>query len=100
MNKPIGSDNDRRWLDEPRNVDRVVHTLYAICAVTVLLDFVVQRHETLDFAHWFGFYAWYGFVACTGLVLAAKLLRVFVKRPEDYYERARRSRGERMKTER
>lgn len=85
---PTSNRNDRRWLDEPKNVDRVVHTVYAICAFTVLLDLFIHRHETLDFAHFFGFYAWYGFVACTGLVLAAKVLRIFVKRDEDYYARA------------
>lgn len=87
MNSSTGRD-DKRWLDEPRNVDRVVHTVYAICAISVLLDLFIHRHETLEFAHFFGFYAWYGFVACTSLVLAAKVLRIFVKRDENYYQRA------------
>lgn len=93
MNRTAKPD-DKRWLDEPRNVDRVVYGVYAICAFTVLLDLVIHRHETLDFTHFFGFYAWYGFVACTGLVLAAKVLRIFVKRDEDYYSRAIRERRE------
>jgi hypothetical protein len=29
----------------------------------------------------------YGFFACVALVLAAKLLRKLIMRPEDYYER-------------
>lgn len=89
----VSEHNDKRWLDDSRNVDRVVHGLYAACVFLVVLDFFIHRHETLDFAHWFGFYAWYGFVACTGLVLAAKVLRIFVKRDEDYYQRAREDRN-------
>ena len=34
----------------------------------------------------FGFYAIFGFVACVGLVLAAKELRKFLKRDEDFYD--------------
>lgn len=83
MNTP--SQEPKRWLDRPGNVDRIVHTLYALCGISVLLEFVIERHEKLAFAEWFGFYAWYGFVACVGLVLAAKTLRLILIRPEDYY---------------
>lgn len=75
-----------RWLDRPGNVDRVVRTVYLMCAISVALEFFIDRHETLAFAEWFGFYAWYGFVACVGLVLAAKAMRTIVKRREDYYD--------------
>jgi len=83
MNTP--SQEPQRWLDRAGNVDRIVHTLYALCGISVLLEFFVERHETLAFAEWFGFYAWYGFISCVGLVLAAKALRVILIRPEDYY---------------
>ncbi|MDZ7736907.1 MAG: hypothetical protein U5P41_13040 [Gammaproteobacteria bacterium] len=83
MNTP--SHDSKHWLDRPGNVDRIVHTLYALCGISVLLEFVVERHETLGFAGWFAFYAWYGFIACVGLVLAAKGLRLILIRREDYY---------------
>lgn len=79
------SQEPERWLDRPGNVDRIVYTLYVLCGVSVLLEFVIEREEKLGFAEWFGFYAWYGFVACVGLVLAAKALRLILIRPEDYY---------------
>jgi hypothetical protein len=34
----------------------------------------------------FAWYALYGFVACVSLVLLAKVLRVLIHRPEDYYD--------------
>ena len=76
----------KRWLDEPKNVWKVVFALFALCAILIGLDFVVEKHTHFLFEEWWGFYAVYGFVACVLLVLAAKVLRFFVKRGEDYYD--------------
>ena len=80
--------NERKyWLDDPRNVDKIVYGLYAICALVGLLDlFPYKHHLHFDFEYWPGFYSIYGFVACFGLVLAAKQLRKIVMRDEDYYD--------------
>lgn len=77
----------RYWLDERRNVDRLVYGLYAVCAVLLLIDFLVPKHGPFAIEHWFGFYGWYGFFACVALVLVAKGLREILIRPEDYYDR-------------
>jgi hypothetical protein len=77
----------RYWLDDPRNVDRLVYGLYGICAVLILLDFFMERHSPFAIEHLFGFYGIFGFVACVGLVLAAKELRKAIMRPENYYDR-------------
>ena len=75
------------WLDRPQNVTRLVHGLWAVCALLLLADFVVHRHGDVGFDEWWGFYGIYGFVACVGLVLAAKAMRRVVMRTEDYYDR-------------
>lgn len=77
----------RYWLDSPRNVTRLYRGLWAVGAVLVLAEFLVQKHEEPAFAGRFGFYALFGFVACVALVLTAKALRRILRRPEDYYER-------------
>jgi hypothetical protein len=74
------------WIDHPRNVARLYRGLWAVGAVLVLAELVVHRHAETPFDGWFGFYGVYGFVACVALVLAAKLLRRIVMRPEDYYD--------------
>ena len=74
------------WLDQPRNVKKIVHALYAICAFLVLLDLFYHKHAHFAFENWFGFYAGYGFFMCVALVLIAKWMRVFLKRNEDYYD--------------
>ncbi len=74
------------WPDRPANVKRIVHVLCMLCAAFALLDLVLLRHSVLFFEAWPGFYAWFGFAACVGLVLAAKLMRWLLMRPEDYYD--------------
>ena len=77
--------DDKRWLDEPNNVKKVLRALYIACAGLIALDFFYHKHVILAFEDWFGFYGVYGFVACVILVLAAKEMRKFLARPEDYY---------------
>lgn len=79
-------DEKRYWLDDWRNVRKVLFVLYAICAGLISLDLLYHKHVVLAFEGWFGFYGVYGFVACVGLVLTAKGLRKLVGRREDYYE--------------
>lgn len=83
--KPQGE--RERWLDRKENVARVYWGVWALCALLLALEPLVHKHPEFSFESWFGFHGWFGFVACVGLVLAAKLLRVLLKRPEDYYER-------------
>jgi hypothetical protein len=77
----------RYWLDRPGNVAKLYRCLWILGALLVLADLVVNRHGEAGFDGWFGFYGFYGFVACVALVLAAKLLRRAVMRPEGYYDR-------------
>jgi hypothetical protein len=81
------NDHKSYWLDRPGNVERVVRTLYLICALLVVADVFVPKHGPFAIEHVFGFYAWFGFLACVGLVLVAKVMRRVLMRPEDYYDR-------------
>ena len=72
--------------DRPRNIRRVLYVLYGICALLLASEFLYQRHPQHAWDGWPGFYAGYGFVGCVLLVLVAKLLRRFLKRPENYYD--------------
>jgi hypothetical protein len=74
------------WADKPGNKKRIRWTLYVICAVLVVADFFAHRHISAAIEQVPAFYALYGFVALVGVVLAAKALRLFVKRDEEYYD--------------
>jgi len=73
------------WLDKKKNVDRIAYTLYAVCAMLFLADFMYKKYIILPIEAVPGFYPLYGFFMSAGLVLCAKAMRVFLKRDEDYY---------------
>ena len=81
------NDDRKYWLDNPSNVTRICWALYVVCGLLFVADAFYHKHPHFAAESWFGFYAIYGFVACVGLVLAAKVLRVILKRPEDYYDK-------------
>ena len=81
------TDDDRRWLDDPRNVTRIVIGLAVLCALALLADLFYAKHPLLRRRAISGFYGVYGFAVSFALVLAAKQLRRLLRRDEDYYER-------------
>ena len=81
------ADDNPGWADKPDNQRLIRRVLYVACALLVVVDFVVHRHIYTDIERVPAFYTLYGFVALVGVVMAAKGLRYFVKRNEDYYDR-------------
>jgi len=80
-------DEKKYWLDDPRNVNKVIYALVAACVAVVLADFFYDKeHTEYAFQDWIGFDAVYGIVCCVFVVLAAKLLRGVLMRDEDYYD--------------
>lgn len=80
-------DPKKYWLDEPRNVRKVIGAVFVICALLFVADAFYHKHSHFAVEDWFGFYAIYGFVMCVLLVLCAKLMRVFLMRDEEYYDK-------------
>lgn len=85
MNEPA-KDGRKYWLDDPRNVTRIYWSVFVVCGLLFVADAFYHKHPHFEAESWFGFYGIFGFVACVGLVLAAKVLRLILKRPEDYYD--------------
>ena len=84
--------DDPRWLDEPRNVRRVVLAVYLVCGLLLLADLFYTKSAHFGFERWFGFYPVFGFAVSFSLVLTAKQMRKLVGRDEDYYERQEQAR--------
>ena len=82
-----GNTEKPRWLDDSRNVDKIVYALYGICAFLLVIDPFVHKHGPFAIEHWWGFYGIYGFISCVFLVLMAKELRKLIMRGEDFYDR-------------
>ena len=85
MNKPPRNDRDY-WLDQSRNINKLLWALAGICVLLLLSDFVFDRHGVFGFEHWFGFFAWFGFISYCFIVLSAKQLRRLLRRDETYYD--------------
>lgn len=80
-------DEKPTWIDHKKNVDRICYTLYAVCALLLLIDPFVHKHGPFAIEHLWGFYGIYSFIGAVFLVLGAKALRVILMRSEDYYDR-------------
>jgi uncharacterized membrane protein len=81
------NEEKKYWLDERKNVNKIIYGLCTVCAVVALIDlFPYKHHLHFSFENWPGFFSLYGFIACVSLVLAAKQLRKVVMRDEDYYD--------------
>jgi len=74
------------FFDKPENIRKMLRVFYVICALLVIVDFIVHRHIYHDWENIPAFYAIYGFVGCVLLVLIAKEMRKILMRKEDYYD--------------
>ena len=83
----------RYWLDDPQNVTKIVWSLVAVCGALFFADAFYHKHGHFAIERVFGFFGLFGFIVCVALVLAAKWMRKFLMRPEDYYERDYRGRS-------
>ena len=73
------------WVDRPGSANKIFWALAVVCALLFLADFAYEKHGHFAVENLPGFFGVYGFVMFTGLILAAKALRVLIKRPEDFY---------------
>ena len=75
------------WTTNPQTPNAILFTLVLTCAGLAVIDFVHERHVIFAFERAKSFYGLFGFAAFVVIVQAARVLRIFVKRPEDYYDR-------------
>jgi len=58
-----------------------------LLALSLLSDFFIHHHAHFGFEGSFGFYAGYGFGVGIVLVVIAKVLGIFLRRKDTYYDR-------------
>lgn len=81
------------WLVRASTLRLLWRVFIAVLALTVAAEFLVTHHPHFRVESVPGFGAWYGFLACAGMILFAKGLAVFLKRPDTYYEEKERGDG-------
>jgi len=77
---------NEHWLARESTIRLLWRVFIAVLVVTVLAEPFVAHEPHFALESLFGFNAWYGFLACAGLILFAKALGAWLKRPDDYYE--------------
>ena len=80
------SDDRKYWLDDRQNISKVVWGLVILCGILFVADAFYDKHPHFIAETYFGFFGIFGFVVCVGLVLTAKVMRILLKRGEDYYD--------------
>jgi len=87
MSEKAINEKDKHWLLRQENIRKLWIGFIAVLVLTVVAGLFVHQHESFGIEDSFAFFAWYGFITCVGMVVFAKLLGIFLKRPEDYYDK-------------
>lgn len=72
--------------DNPKNVKILLRIFYASLVVLLIADFFIHKHAEFPWEDAPNFFAAYGFVSCVLLIFIAKILRLFIKKDEKYYD--------------
>lgn len=72
--------------DRPENVKKLLTSFYISLVVLLVVDLFIHKHGDFPWENIPDFFAVYGFVSCVALIFIAKVLRLLIKRDEDYYE--------------
>jgi hypothetical protein len=81
----VTNPKDDHWLVRPDTIRLLWVVFIVILAAVVALQFLSGSDGHFGVDGWFGFGAAYGFLSCLAMVLVAKGLGFFLKRPEGYY---------------
>lgn len=77
---------DLKIFDKSENVKKFLACFYASLIALLIIDFFIHKHAEFPWESAPDFFAVYGFISCVGLIFIAKVLRIFIKRDEDYYD--------------
>lgn len=75
------------WFDKKENLKLFLRLFYGSLILLLIIDFFVAKHPAFGFDGAPNFFAAYGFISCVLLVLVAKVLRMFLMKDEDYYDK-------------
>ncbi len=80
-------DKKSGWFDKKSNLILFLRIFYASLVVLLVIDLFIDKHVVFGLDGAPSFSAAYGFISCVLLVLLAKVLRIFIMRDEDYYDK-------------
>ncbi len=79
------------FFDKEKNVKGFLTVFYISLVILLIVDAIATKmhlkHDNVKLGNAYEFYAFYGFVSCVMLIFIAKLLRKFIIRDENYYDK-------------
>lgn len=85
---------DVGWFEQPKNINRLIIGLVIGCVALLLIEGLFGSHfhdehhpPTFKTEKVFAYQAWIGFASFVVVVALGSLLRLVIRRPEDYYDR-------------
>ena len=81
------NDQNDHWLARPSTIRLLWWVFAVVLALTVLAQVLISVKGYFGVDGWFGFGAAFGFLSCLAMVLVAKGLGFFLKRPDDFYSK-------------
>jgi hypothetical protein len=73
-------------LIKPHTIRILWGTFAILLALSVVAEVFIHTHARFGIDGGFGFHAWFGGAACIGIIAIAKLLGIFLKRRDSYYD--------------
>jgi hypothetical protein len=80
------TENSKHWLVRAKTIRLLWILFIGVLILLLIPDFFIHQHAHFGLEGAFGFYAWYGFATCVAMVVVAKLLGIFLKRKDTYYD--------------
>ena len=92
MTEP-NQNNKPSWFEQSQNINLMIVGLVAACIALLVIDFFCHgfhdEHHPPHFEteKFFAYQAWIGFGAFVVVVALGSLWRLFIRQPEDFYDR-------------
>lgn len=80
------TEHKKHWLVRPRTIKILWVVFAVILALTFAAGALIPIKGYFEVDGYFGFFAVYGFGTCVIMVVVAKALGIFLKRPDSYYD--------------
>lgn len=80
------SQSKLHWLVRPSSIRRLWIGAGVLLGLSVAVQLLVPVKGKFDVDGWLAFPAVYGFLSCVAMVVGAKLLGMWLKRRDDYYD--------------
>ena len=75
------------FFEKSNRLKAILIVFGVLCVGLFIIDFFVERYTYFEVEGLYNFYSIYGFVMFSIIIFGSRLLRFFLERPENYYDK-------------